>query len=313
MHPITATDDEIRAYLAEAEVPPLLPALAYVTGDLSLLRDDLRPDPNLLALPQGGLSAAQLATARELAVDALVRFRDGGCRAAPPPRHATICCGSSSTWSAARAWRSTSRCSRRSSRSAATTGAARSGARPTSRPTSSFRVAVIGAGMSGLLTAHRLAPGGRSTSWSSRRTPTSAAPGSRTVSGLPGRQPEPQLQLLVRATPRLAAALLRPSTCCSTTSATAPRDFGLRDHIRFGTEVRSATWDDAERHVDARRPHAPTAPRTPLVAHAVVSAVGQLNRPNFPDIPGVDRFAGVAVPLGAVGPRRRRSTARASR
>ena len=47
MDAITATDDEIRAALAEAEVPPLLPALAYVTGDLSLLRDDLRPDPIL--------------------------------------------------------------------------------------------------------------------------------------------------------------------------------------------------------------------------------------------------------------------------
>ena len=36
---------QILVVLADAEVPPLLPALAYVTGDLSLLRDDLRPDP----------------------------------------------------------------------------------------------------------------------------------------------------------------------------------------------------------------------------------------------------------------------------
>ena len=45
--------------LAQAEIPPLLAALAYVTGDLSLLRDELRPDPTLLALPQGGLSEEQ--------------------------------------------------------------------------------------------------------------------------------------------------------------------------------------------------------------------------------------------------------------
>ena len=83
--PITATDDELRAYLAEAEVPPLLPALAYVTGDLSLLRDDLRPDPNLLALAQGGMSAAQQADLRALALEVLIRYRDGGCRPAPPP------------------------------------------------------------------------------------------------------------------------------------------------------------------------------------------------------------------------------------
>src|SRR4051812_10867652 len=84
--PITASDDEIRAALAEAEIPPLLPALAYATGDLSLLRDDLRPDPMLLAMPQGGLSDEQLASARDLALEALARFRDAGSRqAAPPP------------------------------------------------------------------------------------------------------------------------------------------------------------------------------------------------------------------------------------
>ena len=50
IEPITEADDDIRAFLADAEVPPLLPALAYATGDMSLLRDDLRPDPLMLAL-----------------------------------------------------------------------------------------------------------------------------------------------------------------------------------------------------------------------------------------------------------------------
>src|SRR5215813_1522757 len=85
IEPITASDDEIRAVLADAEVPPLLPALAYVTGDLSLLRADLSPNPMMTALPQGGLTEEQLAEARALAFDALVRFRDGGCVPAPTP------------------------------------------------------------------------------------------------------------------------------------------------------------------------------------------------------------------------------------
>ena len=36
--PISASDDELRAILLEAELPPMLPALAYATGDMSLLR-----------------------------------------------------------------------------------------------------------------------------------------------------------------------------------------------------------------------------------------------------------------------------------
>ncbi len=71
------------------------------------------------------------------------------------------------------------------------------------------------------------------------------------------------------------------------------RDFGVHDHIRFRTEVRSATWDDATAtwSVVVRDPdgHDET-----LVANAVVSAVGQLNRPHFPEIPGLDSFAGVS-------------------
>src|SRR6478736_6385738 len=56
IEPITESEAEIRAFLDAAEVPPLLPALAYLTGDLSLLREELRPDPLLLAMPQSGLA-----------------------------------------------------------------------------------------------------------------------------------------------------------------------------------------------------------------------------------------------------------------
>ena len=49
IEPITESDDEIMQALEQAEIPPLLPALAYLTGDLSLLREDLRPDPLMMA------------------------------------------------------------------------------------------------------------------------------------------------------------------------------------------------------------------------------------------------------------------------
>jgi 4-hydroxyacetophenone monooxygenase len=67
--------------------------------------------------------------------------------------------------------------------------------------------------------------------------------------------------------------------------------FELRPHIRFSTEVRSASYDE-----DARQWVVRTRDAQGVEADerfdAVVSAVGQLNRPSFPAIEGRDRFAG---------------------
>ena len=66
---------------------------------------------------------------------------------------------------------------------------------------------------------------------------------------------------------------------------------GLRPLIRFQTEVTameldeaSMTWNVHVREADGRE--------TTVAADAVVSGVGQLNRPNIPDLPGAATFAG---------------------
>ena len=82
---VAATDEQLRAGVLAADVITLLPAVAHLTGDLSVLRDDLRPDPLLLMQPDAGFTDAQLADARSLAFDALVRHRDGGAPPAPDP------------------------------------------------------------------------------------------------------------------------------------------------------------------------------------------------------------------------------------
>src|SRR5262249_49919987 len=83
--PLPADDDAIRAAVADAEVPPLLAAVAVLTGDLSLLRDDMRPDPNRMLEPDAGIEPDKQQEARELAADALIRFRDSGQTRAPLP------------------------------------------------------------------------------------------------------------------------------------------------------------------------------------------------------------------------------------
>jgi 4-hydroxyacetophenone monooxygenase len=68
---------------------------------------------------------------------------------------------------------------------------------------------------------------------------------------------------------------------------------GLRAHIRFETEVQDATFD--EEHAQWRvRTRAKDGTIETLVAKAVISAVGQLNQPRYPDIPGRDDFKGPA-------------------
>src|SRR4051812_27997279 len=85
VEPITADDDTISDALQYADLPALLPALALVTGDFTLLRDDLRIDPTLMMEEQGGLTEEQQAAIRQLAVDTLARFRDGGSVTGPRP------------------------------------------------------------------------------------------------------------------------------------------------------------------------------------------------------------------------------------
>jgi 4-hydroxyacetophenone monooxygenase len=68
---------------------------------------------------------------------------------------------------------------------------------------------------------------------------------------------------------------------------------GLREQIRFETEVEEAVWDDARSLWSVRVRRADGGVET-LSAELLISAVGQLNRPKYPSIPGRERFRGVA-------------------
>jgi 4-hydroxyacetophenone monooxygenase len=68
---------------------------------------------------------------------------------------------------------------------------------------------------------------------------------------------------------------------------------GVRENIRFNEEVLSCHWDEKALvwHAEIRRKDGSTYP---LTANAVVGAIGQLNRPKLPALPGLDSFAGPA-------------------
>jgi len=66
---------------------------------------------------------------------------------------------------------------------------------------------------------------------------------------------------------------------------------GIEKHVRWHTEVERAEWD-SEAQVWRVTTRDSAGSRQLLTARAVISAVGQLNRPYVPDLPHLDRFAG---------------------
>ncbi|MFM8598316.1 MAG: flavin-containing monooxygenase [Mycobacterium sp.] len=67
------------------------------------------------------------------------------------------------------------------------------------------------------------------------------------------------------------------------------RDHGLEPHLRLGTEVTTAAWDD-----DAGRWRLELDGGEVIEADLVVTACGQLARPRIPQVPGLADFAGPA-------------------
>lgn len=68
----------------------------------------------------------------------------------------------------------------------------------------------------------------------------------------------------------------------------------LREHIRFSTEVEALRWDE-ERSQWQIQAVGPDGTRDVSYANVVVPAAGYLNRPRWPDLPGVGTFSGTEI------------------
>jgi len=284
--PITAGDDTIRAALRDAFLPALLPALAHATGDLSILRDELRPRTLAPAVPQAGLPPEAQDAARELALDAIRRIRDG----AVAPNSHTI----EEDVKRTVAWMTDSPASDEYVH-LLMEELAPEGEDPRAPdwrmdPAVRFGVMVIGAGMSGILAAIRLQQAG---------IPYTILEKNADVGGtwLENTYPGARVDVSNAFYSYSFAQRVDWPTHYSAQGTlldyfrSCAEEYGIRANIRFGMEVIEAAFDEPSRSWRLRV-KGPDGTEETMIAQAVISAVGQLNRPNMPNIPGRDSFAG---------------------
>ncbi|RJQ11094.1 MAG: NAD(P)/FAD-dependent oxidoreductase [Dehalococcoidia bacterium] len=293
--PIMASDEELRAALEAAHVPSLMNALVHVSGDISHIRGDIRPVAALFQDPQGGISREDQARGRAIAFEVLKAYRDGGSQIPPRPSDDAIeemtdyIIGEG----VPRDYKQFLHAELRID-----------GQDPYAHPSfdgipeqvrQDFHVVIIGAGMSGLLAAIRL---------DQEHIPytiiekNSEAGGTWWQNQYPGCRVDNQNHIYSYSFEPYdwpywysnRQVLFEYFNHCAD-------KYGIRPKIRFNTAVDSARFDESTgRWTVTVRPKG-GAPEE-IVASAVISAVGQLNRPRLPAIIGRESFEGVAFHSG---------------
>ena len=286
--PITEDDTFIRAALQSAEIPALLLALSQATGDLSILRPDLRPDASDLLGAQGGLSEEQLAAARDLAFDVLRRFRDSGSRPAPPPGPEAL--RQMMDFAAGTVMGESDLPFLSAQLGLEEVGSALRWRKADVAPDVDLRVVVIGAGISGLAAAYRLQRAGLEYIVLEK---DSQVGGTWHENIYPGCRVDVANHLFSYSFAQRAdwPEHFSSQPVLQDYLRAVASDEGLLEHIRFQTEVVSATFIEEEGiwKVQAR---GADGTEVSIEANVVISAVGQLNRPSYPNIPGRDDFQG---------------------
>ncbi len=277
--------DKLQQYLETAELAVLLPTVAHLSGDFSLLRPQWRPSIAFLGC-KCSMTPGQEKEARTLCTQKLEAFFAAGHEIPPAVTYDQL--STIGRWMAGDQFDPilpfiaeecvTEELDRRKPRWNKNNIA----------PERPFHVTIIGAGFSGLVVGFRLKQAGVPFTIYEKNADVGGTwwentyPGSRcdltsfTYSLAFKRHTWPEV---FSAQPDILAYMQE----CA-------RECGLYEHIRFNNEVSQATWNenrggwelDVETETGSER----------VFSNVTVFGVGQLNRPRLPDVPGIDSFAG---------------------
>ncbi len=288
--PFTASDSEIAAALEDVSVPALLLSCIHMSGDDSLLDGPLRPAGIFLNEVQGFMSDEDQTTARKLAFDVIRDYRDRGCPEPAPVDSRQlkrmmdwlVCTDVPNEY--VPMLLEEMELDGRDSRVTAF--------RSSPQARAEFPVVVVGCGQSGLLAAIRMQQAG---------VPYTVIEKNAGVGGTWWENTYPGARVDVgnhfycysfEPTDHWTEYFAQQPELQSYFDAVMHRH-GIAEHVRFSTEVLSAEWDDATSTWSVRIRSA-DGTEDIVTSRAVISAVGQLNRPYVPAIDGAETFDGPA-------------------
>ena len=287
--PFTATDDEIAEALLDVSIPTLMLSLVHMSGDPSLIRGDLKPAGLFLNEVQGYMSEEDKAAVRKIALEVIADYRDRGCPE-PEPVSAELL-HEMMQWLVcepvpAEYVPMVLEEMELDGRDARATGEVAENARE------DFPVVVIGCGESGLLAGVRLKDAGIpftiveknagvGWTWSQNTYPCARADVGNHFYCY-SFEPTDHWTHFFAEQPELQAYFQGVMD-----------KYEIAPHVVWETEVTEAAWNDSDATwtVHMRDRNGVT---TELTARAVISAVGQLDRPHTPQIKGQQDFAGPA-------------------
>jgi 4-hydroxyacetophenone monooxygenase len=288
--PFETSDEGIAEALLDVSIPTLLLSCVHMSGDPGIIRGRLRPAGLFLNEVQGYMTEEDKAEARALALEVIRDYRDRGCPE-PEPVSAELL-HEMMTWLVCEdvpeeyvpMLMEEMELDGRDARRVEPVGD------PAER--AAFPVVVIGCGQSGLLAGIRLQEAG---------IPFTIVEKNAGVGGTWWENSYPGARVDVGN--HFYCYSFEPSDHWTEYFAQQPElqryfqsvmdKYDIGRHVRWETEVLGATWDEGSATWSVRT-RAADGTVDVLVARAVISAVGQLNRPNVPQITGADTFAGPA-------------------